>query len=170
MTVDAGDLSPPIGARIGSDSRALFNPAFLASLIGAAAAAHRTDHEAPLPLALGYLVAPMILHPPTRQALPRRVNARLAIWADENQLLRAELRWRAPQLTAVTRRALRFGIRHDLLLLSRNGIGDGARIARLPTPREGEAAECWAAAELLGRWLPRAGPSTTVLALLGVRP
>jgi hypothetical protein len=155
--------------RPGADARALFNPAFLAALIGRAAVAHRTDHDAPLPLALGYLVAPMVLHAPTREALPR-VNARLAKWADQHQLLRAELRWRAPQLPEITRRGLRFGLRYELIALTRVGIEPAPALSRVGAPRGGEAAECWKAAELLGRWLPRAGPPATVLALLGVRP
>jgi hypothetical protein len=155
--------------RFGVDARALFNPAFLAALIGQAATSHRTDHDGPLPLALGYLVAPMVLHTPTREALPR-VNARLAMWADRHQLLRAELRWRAPQLTEITRHGLRFGIRYELIALVPGGIEAGAVFTRLLTPDGGEAAECWKAAKLLGRWLPRAGPPATILALLGMRP
>lgn len=170
MTVGTAEPSPPSPAlRPGADARALFNPAFLAALIGRAAVGHRTAREAPLPLALGYLVAPTILHTPTREALPR-VNARLAKWADEHQLLRAELRWRAPQLTEITRRGLRFGIRHELIAFTPAGIEAAVALTRLRAPDEGEAAECWKAAEFLGRWLPRAGPPATVLALLGVRP
>lgn len=170
MTVATGEPSPSSPAlRPGVDARALFNPAFLAVLIGRAAVGHRTDHAAPLPMALGYLVGPMVLHTPTREALPR-VNARLAKWADEHQLLRAELRWRAPQLTEITRRGLRFGIRHDLIVFTQGGIEAAATLTRLRPPGGGEAAECWKAAEFLGRWLPRAGPAATVLALLGMRP
>lgn len=170
MTVET-DGTPPATPepQAGADARALFNPAFLAALIGRAAVSHRTDHGAPLPLALAYLVAPIALHSPTREALPR-VNARLANWAEEHQLLRAELRWRAPQLTQITRRSLRFGIRHELISLTPGGIGEAPAFSRLRTPVEGDAAECWKAAELVGRWLPRAGPPATVLALLGVRP
>jgi hypothetical protein len=122
-----------------------------------------------LPLAIGYLVAPMVLHTPTREALPR-VNARLAKWADEHQLLRAELRWRAPQLTEITRRGLRAGLRYELIGLTPDGIEVSAALTRLRAPSGDEAAACWKAAELVGRWLPRAGPPATILALLGVRP
>lgn len=155
--------------RAGTDARALFNPAFLAVLIGQAATGHETDHRSPLPLGLGFLVAPMVLHPPTREALPR-VNARLAIWIEQHQLLRVELRGRAPQLATTTRRALRFGLRHDLIELAADGIVVGAALRRLRAPTVGDADDCWKAAELLGRWLPRAGPTATILALLGVRP
>lgn len=169
MSVKTGEPAPAPALRFGVDTRALFNPAFLAALIGQAATGHRTDHESPLPLALGYLVAPIVLHTPTREALPR-VNSRLAKWADQHQLVRAELRWRAPQLTEITRRGLRFGIRHELIAFVPGGIEAGAAFTRLLPPSGGEAAECWRAAEFLGRWLPRAGPPATVLALLGVRP
>jgi hypothetical protein len=170
MSVGTGEGPPPAPAlRPGADARALFNSAFLAALIGQAAVGHRADHEAPLPLAFGYLVAPMVLHTPTREALPR-VNARLAKWADEHHLLRAELRWRAPQLTDITRRGLRVGLRYELLSLTPGGIESAAALSWLRAPTAGEAAECWKAAELLGRWLPRAGPPATILALLGLRP
>lgn len=104
----------PAHPRGGLDARALFNPAFCAALIARAAQGHRQDRKAPLPLVYAYLVAPLSLHPPTRDALPR-VNARLSIWANEHPLLRAEWRRRAPQLTSTTRAALRFGLRHELL-------------------------------------------------------
>jgi hypothetical protein len=164
----ASELAQPI-ARPGLDARALFNPAFVAALIGRAAAAHRRERDAPLPLALCYLVAPIVLHSPTRTELPR-VNARLAKWADDHHLLRAELRSRAPYLADVTRRGLRVGLRHDLLALVPGGIDAASALARLPAPDATDAAECWNKADLLGRWLPRAGPPATVLALLGMRP
>lgn len=142
--------SPEPGPPGGADARALFNPAFLAALIARAAAGHERDHTVALPLAYGFLVAPMILHPPTRQALPR-VNAGLAKWADEHPLLRAEWRQRAPRMSEVTRRALRFGLRHRLLVLTPDGIGAGAGLEALPTPDEPDALACWRAAESLGR-------------------
>lgn len=170
MNVGTRELRPPGPLpRPATDARALFNPAFVAALIGRAATAHQSERDAPLPVALGYLVAPIVLHTPTRQALPR-VNARLAKWADDHQLLRAELRWRAPHLSDITRGGLRFGLRYDLLALTATGLGAGRAFQRLRAPMDGEAAECWKAAELLGRWLPRAGPPATILALLGVRP
>lgn len=166
---EPGLSSPEPLVRPGADALALFNPAFLGGLIGRAASGHRTERDSPMPLALGYLVAPIVLHPATRDALPR-VNARLAKWADDRQLLRAELRWRAPQLAGVTRRALRFGLRHELIVLTAGGIDPADGLGRVPEPDDGDAAECWKKAEFLGRWLPRAGPPTTVLALLGMRP
>jgi hypothetical protein len=170
VSVGIGEPALPAPVpRFGVDARALFNPAFLAALIGQAATGHRADHESPLPLALSYLVAPLVLHTPTREALPR-VNARLAKWADQHHLVRAELRWRAPQLTETTRRGLRFGIRHELIAFTPGGIKATAVFNRLVAPDGGEAAECWKAAKFLGRWLPRAGPPGTVLALLGMRP
>lgn len=165
-----GESSIPRSAARGTaDVRALFNPAFLAALIGRAAEGHRTHGGAPLPMGFAFLVAPVVLHSATRESLPR-VNARLATWADGRQLLRAELRWRAPHLTEVTRSGLRFGLRHGLIEFSASGVGATAATLRLPPPTIPDALDCWKAAERLGRWLPRAGPPSTVLALLGLRP
>lgn len=102
---------------------------------------------------------------------PSGTEGWVAGWAgDDHQLLRAELRSRAPHLADVTRRGLRVGVRHDLLAFVPGGIDAAPALARLPAPEATDAAECWNKAELLGRWLPRAGPPATVLALLGVRP
>lgn len=163
------DSIAPSGGRATADVRALFNPAFLAGLVGRAAEGHQTHSEAPLPLAFAFLVGPMVLHTRTRESLPR-VNARLATWADGHSLLRAELRWRAPHFAELSRSSLRFGIRYGLIRMSARGIEATETVSRLPVPTTSDALDCWRAAERLGRWLPRAGPPSTVLALLGLRP
>lgn len=51
MSVWIGEPAPPApDLRFGVDARALFNPAFLAALIGQAATGHRVDQDGPLPL------------------------------------------------------------------------------------------------------------------------
>lgn len=158
--------APELGAL---DARALFNPAFIALLLRRAAAGHQRDHHRPLPLMLAFLVPPLVLHGPTRRALPP-LNTRLASWATRNPLLRAELAVRAPRLTPITRRALRFGVRHGLIEFEANGLSPGHTASPTGEPQTDDSAECLRAAELLGRWLPRTGSDVTVYALLGVRP
>jgi hypothetical protein len=151
------------------DARALFNPGFVALLIARAAAGHERDYERPLTLTLAFLVAPLVVHTPTRRSLPS-LNGRLANWADANPLLRAELAVRAPTLTPVTRRAIRFGARYGFIEFVGSGVLPGDHLPAVSDPRTADVDECLRAAERLGRWLPRAGSVTTVYALLGVRP
>jgi hypothetical protein len=151
------------------DAQALFNPAFCATLIARAADGHVRQTDDPLPITLAFLVLPIVLHRETREALPA-VTAHLATWSERNPLLRTELRQRAPQLTAVTRSALRFGVHHELLRLDPSGVAVGhMRVPAAPADA-GDAAACERSAQRLGRWLPRAGPPLTVYALLGLQP
>src|SRR3954447_18382380 len=121
------EQNPPAGAL---DARALYNPGFVGALIGTSARGHHQDFNSPLPPALAFLVAPMVLHRPTRESLPR-LNGRLANWADANPLIQAELQKRAPQLTEVTRLSLRFGLAANLVTMEGAGFGPGSALIRL---------------------------------------
>jgi hypothetical protein len=151
------------------DARALFNPAFCATLLARSADGHARQTGDPLPITLAFLVLPIVLHRETREALPS-VTAHLATWAERNPLLRTELRQRGPQLTPVTRSALRFGLYHELLRLEPFGVAVGRVRIRTAPADAGDAAACERSAQRLGRWLPRAGPPLTVYALLGLQP
>lgn len=164
MSSSAG--TPPLGAL---DARALYNPGFIGALIGTAAHGHHQDFHSPLPAALAFLVAPMVLHKPTRDSLPR-LNGRLANWAERNPLIRAELQRRAPRLTDVTRQSLRFGLGANLLTVEGNGFGPGSALINLDFEESVDAGACFTYAERLGRWLSRAGPPSTIYGLLGLRP
>lgn len=159
--------SAPSRERGALDARALNNPAFAAALVGRTASSYGA-HGLPLPYV--FLVAPMVLNDTVRDQLPKRANRQLAKWALENPLARSELRGGAYAHRTTTRMALRFGIRHDVLRLTRSGVVAGARFDRLPIPDSGEAAGCWKAADVLGRWLARSDDQVTALALLGVTP
>lgn len=156
--------------RAGLDARALFNPAFVAVLLGKASRGHLEESDTPLPFALAFLIAPLVLHAPTRTALPRRVNARLGTWAENHPLVRSELRLRAPGLTSVTPRAIRLGLRTEVLKLEATALAPGDVLARVSAPAEPDAKECWESAVWVGRWLSRSGPPQTTFALLGVKP
>lgn len=151
------------------DARALYNPAFVGALIGTAANGHHQGFNVPLPSALAFLIAPVVLHGPTRESLPR-VTGRLANWVDRNPLIRAELQRRAPGLTDLTRQSLRFGLVTDLLIVEGAGFGPGAAMIGLNHQPTEDAEACFTAADRLGRWLSRAGPPTTIFGLLGLRP
>jgi Family of unknown function (DUF6521) len=151
------------------DARALYNPGFVGALIGSAAKGHHQDFNSPLPAALAFLVAPMVLHRSTRESLPR-VNGRLASWAERNPLIRAELQRRAPRLTPVTRQALRFGLGTELLVVEGAGFGPGRALMDLDPNGTEDIESSFTSAERLGRWLSRAGPPSTVYGLLGLQP
>lgn len=52
------------------EQRTLLNPAFLAVLIAETARGHLDEGAEPLPFALTFLAVPLVVHEPTREALP----------------------------------------------------------------------------------------------------
>jgi hypothetical protein len=159
-------IAEPTRQHADLDARALFNPAFVATLVASAAAAHQKEHGSALPLPLAFVIAPWALTRPMRVALPGNIRAYLSAWAASQPLARRRFAAAVGGYADTTRAALRFGARHGLLDLTEAGI-----VATAPAiPDSAEAGECVRAAVFLARWLPRAGDTETVLALLGLRP
>lgn len=143
----------------------LLNPALLAVLLAAAAKDYETQ-EAGMPWPLAFLVPPLVLHRPTRDALPRNTRTHLSTWIRREPLLRAGFPARAAAMVPLTREGLRFGLRAGVL------ARDGASLTgRLDTEaRAGELRQLISRAALVGRWLAKTDQPSTVFALLGVAP
>lgn len=141
----------------------LLNPALLAVLLAAAAEAYE-DGGMPWPLA--FLVPPLVLHRPTRDALPRTTRTHLSTWIRREPLLRAGFPARAAAMVPLTREGLRLGLRAGVL------VRDGAMLTgRLNTEAPpGELKQLIRRAALVGRWLAKTDQPSTVFALLGVAP
>lgn len=157
---------PPEEARI-------FNPAFCGELIGRTVCEYHRTRQAALSIAIAFLVIPIALHRPTREALPGRANTAFAGWVAENAALLAELPERARRLRPVSREALLFALRHQLLALEDGGFVTGEKPVRLNarlavTTDEVNAAR--GAAGLLGRWFAGQGTQTSILQGMGVPP
>jgi hypothetical protein len=152
-----------------AERETLFNPRFVALLLAHAAAGHEDRTEAAMPLSLCFLVAPVVLHGPTRRALPRRVTTKPGAWLDEHPLLRAGFAMRARSTAPFVRAGLREGLRAGMLDL----VGDG--VLGHPPQRRGvnlsaEVDEILKRAAFAGGWLGLAGPPAGSFAMWRVRP
>lgn len=153
-----------------SEREALLNPAFVALLLAHAASGHERRTGLGMPMALCFLVAPIVLHGPTRNALPRKVTTKPGPWLDAHPLLRAGFAARARSAVPAIRAGLREGVRAGVLELS------GERIAGRPPRRQrgivlsGEVDEILKRADFTGGWLGLAGPTTGTFAMWRVRP
>jgi hypothetical protein len=143
----------------------LLNPALLATLIAQAAWAY--EREAwPMSWPLAFLVPPIVLHRPTRAALPRDTRTHLSTWVSREPVLRAGFPARATAMAPLVREGLRFGLRHGALTTTGGRIGGVA----LESPPPGELRTLLRTAGLVGRWFAKTDQPSTVFALLGVRP
>ena len=152
-----------------ADEAALLNPAFVASIISAAAVAYAGARGEPIDWAVAFVVPPLVLFSDARERLPKRASAHFARWVSANALLRLENVRRMSAMTPYTKRAIRFGARHGLL-----EVADGRILGTLSgrsaaAVLRGDAAEAIVAATFVGRWLARE-EAAVIYALLGVRP
>lgn len=149
---------------------AMLNPALLAVVASSAAEEFNRLSGEPLPYAFPFLVAPLVLHRDTREALPRRIDSHLATWLLRNPVLAAGFPDRAKALAPAVTEGLRFGLSHGSLSLTENGhlLGGLAETAR--PARVGDISDIVSRSGFVGRWLTKLDKSATAFALLGVRP
>jgi hypothetical protein len=119
-----------------------------------------------MPWPLAFLIPPLVLHRPTREALPRDTRTHLSTWIRRQPLLRAGFPDRAAAMVPLTREGIRLGLRAGVL--TRDG---STLIGHLDNePPEGELRQLARHAALVGRWLAKTDQPSTIFALLGVAP
>jgi hypothetical protein len=146
-------------------SAAYLNPALVAAVLAAAAAGYRAERQRAMVWPLAFVVAPLVLHRSTRQALPRSTATHLASWVSRNAVLRAGLPVRARALVSTVREGLRFGLRYGVLTIE-SGRLDGT----VQRGRDPELRQLLRSAQLVGRWLAKVDQPATAFAILGVEP
>jgi hypothetical protein len=153
------------------EEEALFNPAFLSLLLREAAKQfdERSGGRA-LPATLGYLITPVALHGPTRQALPTYVTAQMGEWVRAHPALLVDLAARARRLRPLVSTAACFGLRHGVLEREAGALRAG-KIKRRPKgmDKSADVEDCLARAGFLGRWFSGQADATTTLAIWGLR-
>lgn len=148
----------------------MLNPALFAALTASATERYEAADQAAMPASLAFLVAPLVLHRATREALPTRINSHWARWTSSNPILVAGFPARAAELAGPVRDGLRFGLRHNTLVLTGSGGLTGGLPRDARVSGEGDVAEIVRRAGFVGRWLTRLDRPATAFALLGVTP
>jgi hypothetical protein len=149
----------------------MFNPALIAVVLAAAANQFKDKSGFPMPWPMSYLVPPMVLHEPTRTALPKTSSTSLPKWVGEQAILTAGFPSRARHLAPHVREGLRFGLREQMLELVLQGTA--LQCTKLPKTTKnspGDLAPIVRGAGMLGRIFARTGDAATVYAALRIRP
>lgn len=149
---------------------AMLNPALVAALLATAAEGHSKENGQGVPVVLSFVVAPLVLHRGTREALPASTATHLATWVSRNPVPRAGLPQRAAGLVEPVRAGLRFGLTHDVLSIEQDRLSAIARKRPRGVRPPAQLNEILRKANLVGRWLAKTDSPATVLALLGVAP
>jgi hypothetical protein len=153
----------------------LLNPAFDGFLLYHAIAGFQREAEDGMPFELAFLVLPLVLHEPTRSRLPSKVTTHLPTWLQDHRDVLLGLGDRIEDLVPYTQEAIRFLTAHELVTINeashcltgpdsyKRGIGPYSQSSD-------EIHQCIRAATSVGRWLALSGNTTTVFALLGIKP
>lgn len=156
------------------EEQALFNPAFGALLLWEAAIAAQHEaaarQDAQLHFATSFLVLPMVLHEPTRAALPASVATSAAAWLSDNPLMRSQISVAASVTKQFTKEALLFGANHGLFRIENgflNAEVNAIRPNQLAKVSKGDVHVSRLAARFVGRWFALAGNANTVMTLFG---
>lgn len=145
----------------------MLNPALCSVLLSESARAYAGQANAPaMPFPLAFVVLPLVLHRPSRQALPRDTRTYLTAWLGRHPVVRAGFPGRAQALVGHTREALRFGERSGVLSMTGAGVQGQVDATKVNDAFTRELAK---ASRLAGRWFALAGPVPTVFQALGVR-
>jgi hypothetical protein len=156
-----------------SEEVALFNPAFLARILHAAASDYEKAVGRGMPVALAFLAVPLMLHKPTREDLPTHASSQMQAWIREHPRHMARLDTRVVGMRPFVGVAVRFGVQHGVLTSADGRLGAGSVKRRPRGHAELESAEvhtCLHVASLLGRWFARQPDTATLLALWGLQP
>lgn len=145
---------------------AMLNPCLIAFVLAAAAAGHRREASAGMPWSLSFVVAPLVLHRGSRDALPTRISTHIPTWVSRESSIRAGFPLRAASLVEPVREGIRFGLRHDVLSLDRGQL-EAARVRATTSPSD--FSELIRKSTFVGRWMTKLDHPATAFALLGVR-
>jgi hypothetical protein len=150
---------------------ALYNPAFIALILAQAAEEHERRAGDGLPFSLAFLVAPIVLHGPTRQALPRQARSKMAPWLEEHPVQRAGLGMRAASLVPGVRAGIRYGLRSGTLMLHDAILtASKHKVTSNDTMLSAEVDDILKRASFAGGWFALAGSASGIYALWRVEP
>lgn len=152
----------------------LLNPAYLAIILRRLATGYSKARDGRgLPYPLSLLGAAMVLHGPTRRALPYTTRTSMYLWLRDRADLRLDTPQRAVALSKYVREAVLFGHAHGVIsvdaTLDLRPVGriTESRVTALETD---EMRSVFQAATKVGRWFAIAGDNNTILSLWGVKP
>lgn len=148
----------------------MLNPALLAAITAAAAIEYARAGGEPMPWPLAFLIAPLVMHRGTREALPRTTATHLGNWVAQNPVIHAGIPARAQSLAGPVREGLRFGLAHGALTVNEQGQLSGDLVDRPKGAASTEVDQMITKAGLVGKWLAKLDQPATAFALLGVAP
>lgn len=150
----------------------LLNPAFCGEIIRVMVKAYKSETNQALPFELTFLVLPLVLHKQSRDSLPSMTSKNFYEWLEENTMTKIYLVNKIKNLVPYTREAILFLIYHESININRDGELDFVpyRKSSLNYLNDEEIKIIYKKAQMLGKWLGKAGDTKTIYASIGIKP
>jgi hypothetical protein len=153
------------------EEAALLNPAFGGELLARTVTEYGKLNPLGCPLPLLFLVLPLVLHPGTRTALPRRANTLLAPWVAEHESTLTSLSDRILSLRRASRESFILMLQKEVLIIGEDRVRCGKLKLKSSTgDRTDEVTDIVRSAGLVGRWFATQRSLIQTLQTLGLRP
>lgn len=153
------------------EERNLYNPAFTAVLVVRAVQGYEQEAGEPCHVLLAVLAPVMALTKQVRAVLPNRISSTTVNWIEREAAARVYLSQAASHLGPIVKAGLLFGVRTQALeVVAGRLVRSTGRIPKRITGDSREVIEIQKASLFLGRWLSKAGGTSTIFTLLGVGP
>jgi hypothetical protein len=147
----------------------LLNPAFCGRLLYHSIKSHEETSGCSLPYALAFLPIPLVLHRATRSKISGH-NQQLHVWVNKYPDIKIGLGDRARNTVPFTREALMFMIQLGHIRVGDQGALSTGHGLKRNSDSDAEIRNCLKAAEVVGKWLARAGQPSATFAMLGLKP
>ena len=150
----------------------LFNPAFCGEIVRLCVKSYVNEAGIGFPYILSFLVLPTLMYSDTRATMAARRYTFLYNWLQEHPYLRVGFAERVRELLPISKETLTFLLQIGALTLDNEAELSPTqyRRRRLNSQNEASIKDFYNKAELLGKWLARAGDVVTIYALWGVQP
>lgn len=166
MSVTTAEMPPPVRP---TEEFALFNPAFLGYMINRAAYGWEKAQGRGIPLAVTFLVLPVVLHGPTRRALPSTTRTNLLVWMQDHPSQVGGFPAHAISLKPRVSDAITLASSTGLVVAG-GGLLTRGSARKMPQGLSDEVRECFAKAEWVARWFAQTSPAISLFTYWGVKP
>lgn len=150
----------------------LLNPAFCGEIIRILIKAYKSETDKALPFELTFLVLPLVLHKQSRDSLPSTTSKNFYEWLEENTMTKIHLVNKIKSLVPYTRESILFLIYHEAININNEGELDFIKYRKssLSYINDEEIQTIYKKAQMLGKWLAKAGDTKTIYSAIGIKP
>ena len=151
----------------------LLNPAFCGEIIRRCSQSYSEKHpeKRSLPFPLCFITMPLVLHKDIRNSLPKKTSKNFIDWVESNQMIKVEMPQLTKNLVPYTREAIMFLMKYEIVGLNEDGEIDVYIKSKGKAKSEQfEVEDCFAKAELVGRWFANLSGFQSIYTSFGIKP